>query len=42
MVEGYLIDDETVTRDEEPVVDKKEEKEKDKRYHIILLAKIIW
>lgn len=38
-VEGYLIEDETVTKDEEPVLDKKKKKEKDKRYHIILLAK---
>ena len=27
-VEGYLIDDEIVTRDEEPVVDKKKKKKK--------------
>lgn len=38
-VEGYLIEDETVIKDEEPVLDKKKKKEKDKRYHIILLAK---
>ncbi len=38
-VEGYLIDDATVERDEEPVLDKKKPKVKDKRYHIILLAK---
>ena len=38
-VEGYLIEDETVTKDEELVLDKKKKKEKDKRYHIILLAK---
>ncbi len=38
-VEGYLIDDATVERDEEPLLDKKKPKVKDKRYHIILLAK---
>lgn len=28
-VEGYLIEDETVIKDEEPVLDKKKKKEKD-------------